>query len=177
MRITRRHLGVLAILTSLAAGAVAMDRTGAAASRRYFDAARQAEEFIGYAKSIVLTPAQLGLRDRVLERIPAACCSKFSARTCCCPCNLAKTVWGLSAFLIVRQGANAAALEEGVRSWLAFVNPRGFSGKACDEPGGCSLPFSRDGCGGMHDGNLVAGREALPLALVDMRWPAWPQLR
>jgi hypothetical protein len=154
--ITRLVLGSLGTLGVLAAGAAAMDRTGAAATPRFVDATRQAEEFIGYARTIVLTPAQQQLRDRVLGWIPAACCSKFSARTCCCPCNLAKTVWGLANFLIVRQGANAAALEQGVRSWLAFVNPRGFSGKACDEPGGCARAFARDGCGGMNENVVLA---------------------
>jgi len=135
-----------------------MDRTGTPPGPRFVDAQRQAEEFIRYATSIVLTPEQLRLRDRVLAWIPAACCSKFSAKTCCCPCNLAKTVWGLSAFLIVHTGANAASLDQGVRSWLALVNPRGFSGKACDEPGGCARAFDRDGCGGMDETRLVAQR-------------------
>jgi hypothetical protein len=148
------------MLGVLAASAAAMDRTVAAATPRFVDATRQAEEFIGYARTIVLTASQQELRDRVLGWIPAACCSKFSARTCCCPCNLAKTVWGLANFLIVRQGATAAALEQGVRSWLRFVNPRGFSGKACDEPGGCARAFAQDGCGGMDETKLIAARPA-----------------
>jgi hypothetical protein len=154
----RLVLGALAMLGVLAAGAAAMDRTGTAATPRFVEATRQAEEFIGYSRTIALTPSQQELRDRVLGWIPAACCSKFSAKTCCCPCNLAKTVWGLANFLIVRRGANAAALEQGVRSWLVFVNPVGFSGKACDEPGGCTRAFDRNGCGGMDETRVTSKR-------------------
>jgi len=134
-----------------------MDRSNAAAGRRNFDPAR-AEELIGYARSIVLSPSQQQMRDRVLDGISAPCCAKFSARTCCCACNLAKTIWGLSNVLIVREGAGPAALEKAVRGWLAALNPKGFSGKACDEAGGCARKFSRDGCGGMDERNLVAAR-------------------
>ncbi len=146
------------LLVVFAGSALPMDRSGSSPARRFFDVPRQSAEFIGYTHSITLDPAQQSLRDRVLERTPAACCAKFSAKTCCCPCNLAKTVWGLSNFLIAREGADAAVLEKTVRSWLAFVNPAGFSGKACDQPGGCGRQFSRDGCGGMNENDLLAAR-------------------
>jgi hypothetical protein len=146
------------LLAVFAAAALPMDRSSSPPARRFTDVPRQSAEFIGFARTIALSPAQQELRDRVLERIPAACCSKFSARTCCCPCNLAKTVWGLSNLLIAREGADAAAVDRAVRSWLAFVNPGGFSGKVCDQPGGCGRQFSRDGCGGMNEKALIAAR-------------------
>ncbi|MGH9367283.1 MAG: hypothetical protein ACRD3M_06390 [Thermoanaerobaculia bacterium] len=125
---------------------------------RFFDAPSQSAEFIGYARSLRLTPAQQQLRDRVLERIPAPCCAKFPARTCCCPCNLAKSIWGLSNFVIARENADAAALEKAVRGWIRFVNPGGFTGNACDTAGGCARKFSANGCGGMDERNLHAAR-------------------
>ena len=142
----------------LSAALRGMDHSSSAPTRPSHDVAGKAAEFIGFSRSIRLTPAQQALRDRVLDRIPAACCAKFSARTCCCPCNLARTVWGLPNFLIVRQGADDAALDRGVRQWLALVNPAGFSGKACDQAGGCARKFSRDGCGGMSEGDLSAAK-------------------
>ncbi len=132
--------------------------SGRPASMRYFDAPSQAAEFIGYNRSIALTPAQKALRDRALAAMPAACCEKFSQATCCCPCNLAKSVWGLSNFLIVRQHATAPELQAAVRGWLKFVNAKGFSGDACDTAGGCERNFSNNGCGGMDERNLVAVR-------------------
>ena len=153
-RIGRRAI----VLFALASAALpAMDRS-ASSRPRFHDVAAQSVKYIGLARSIVLTPAQQALRDRVLEKIPAACCAKFSAKTCCCPCNLAKTVWGLSNDLIVREGADAVTLDRTIRQWLAFVNPGGFSGRTCDEPGGCARKFSKNGCGGMSEADLSAAR-------------------
>jgi hypothetical protein len=130
---------------------------GAKAKPRFFDRASQAAEFIGYSRSITLTAAQKAVRDRALGKLPAPCCSKFSAATCCCPCNLAKSVWGLSNYLIVREKATAGEVRRAAREWFAFVNPGGFSGDACDT-GGCARKFSSDGCGGMDERNLLAAR-------------------
>ena len=44
----------------------------------------EAESFIGYHRSIQLTPEQEATKREVLEAIPAPCCSNFSAATCCC---------------------------------------------------------------------------------------------
>jgi hypothetical protein len=125
---------------------------------RFFDAASQSAEFIGYSRSIVLTPEQKQIRDKALGAMPAACCDKFSQATCCCPCNLAKTVWGLSNYLIARQNASAAQVQVAARGWLKFVNPTGFSGTVCDSPGGCGKSFGNGGCGGMDERNLLNAR-------------------
>lgn len=128
------------------------------ATVRFFDAPSQAAEFIGYNRSIALTPEQKQIRDKALGAMPAACCDKFSQATCCCPCNLAKTVWGLSNFLIARQGATVSEVQAATRGWLKFVNPKGFTGNICDTAGGCGKTFSNDGCGGMDERNLLAAR-------------------
>jgi hypothetical protein len=125
---------------------------------RFFDAPSQAAEFIGYNRSIELTPAQQKLRDRALSGIPAPCCEKFSAATCCCPCNLAKSIWGLSNSVIAREDASLPQIQKAVRGWIAFVNPNGFSGDVCDTAGGCGRQFSKNGCGGMDESNLLAAR-------------------
>lgn len=125
---------------------------------RFTDAASQTAEFIGYSRSLDLDPAQQRLRDRALSKIAAPCCAKFPMTTCCCPCNLAKSVWGLSNFLIVRQGADAGDVEQNARAWIAFVNPRGFTDDVCGSAGGCTRRFSADGCGGMDVANLSAAR-------------------
>jgi hypothetical protein len=135
-----------------AAGAVPATRA------RFFDAPSQTAEFIGYNRSIVLTAAQRKVRDKALSAIPAACCSKFSAATCCCECNLAKSVWGLSNVMIARERATAAEVQSAARQWLKFVNGRGFTGDVCDAPGGCGRNFSNNGCGGMDERNLLAAR-------------------
>ena len=75
----------------------------------------------------------------------APCCSNYSAYTCCCKCNLSRTVWGLSKFLIARQDKNAAQVGEAVSKWIDAMNPQGFSGSACFQRGGwkrtCPAPI------------------------------------
>jgi len=155
-------VGTLFVLPTLAAlcfnGAASAAPASAARRTRFFDAPSQAAEFIGYNRSIELTPAQTKLRNRALAGVPAPCCEKFTAATCCCPCNLAKSVWGLSNYMIAREDANLPQIQNSVRGWLAFVNPKGFSGDACDTAGGCGRQFSSNGCGGMDDRNLLAAR-------------------
>jgi hypothetical protein len=157
-----RRLGVsLLILGAPLCAALALEHAASsrsAAPVRFFDAPSQAAEFIGYNRSITLTPGQQKLRERALAAMPAACCDKFSQATCCCPCNLAKTVWGLSSYLIARQHAGVAEVRTATRDWLKFVNPKGFTGDICDSPGGCGRTFSANGCGGMDERNLLAAR-------------------
>ncbi|HEY6929138.1 MAG TPA: hypothetical protein VJA66_05625 [Thermoanaerobaculia bacterium] len=150
---------VLFLLPALAS--ITLDRAASASpaqSVSFKDAASQAAEFIGYNRSIALNPDQTSLRDRALSSLAAPCCSKFSAATCCCPCNLAKSIWGLSNYLIVRQSAGEKQIQENVKRWLAFVNAQGFSGDVCDTAGGCGRTFARNGCGGMNENNLAAAR-------------------
>lgn len=141
--------------------AFALDRaasSGASAPVKFFDARSQAAEFIGYSKTIELTPAQIKIRERALRAMAAPCCKDFPLATCCCPCNLAKSSWGLANYLIARKGAGADEVKVAVEGWLAFVNPNGFSGDACDTADGCARRFSKNGCGGMDEENLLAAR-------------------
>jgi len=140
---------------------LALERAGSSGETgkipRFHDAKAQTAEFVGYSSSIRLTAEQKELRDRVLGAMPAPCCKKFSMATCCCPCNLAKSVWGLSNSLIV-QGADSKTLQTAVSKWLAFSNPGGFSGDACDVPAGCQRAIHSNGCGGMSEASVVASR-------------------
>ncbi len=103
---------------------------------------------------IRLSPAQEAIKKAALEPIPAPCCSDNSAYTCCCSCNISRTIWGLSQYMIARQNASAEQVRAKVREWIAFVNPNGFSGTACYQ-GGCPRPFREGGCGGMNENDLV----------------------
>jgi hypothetical protein len=111
----------------------------------------EAAKYIGYYNSYRLTPEQEDVKETALSRMPAPCCADNTMATCCCPCNLAKAVWGMSAHLIVEEGYDADRLEKTVRGWLADANPKGWSGRAC-YTGGCSNSFHQDGCGGMVEG-------------------------
>ena len=115
---------------------------------RFTDAQRQSAEFIAYHRSIVLTPEQKKTMDEALSSIPAPCCKQFSIATCCCPCNLAKSTWGLSKLMIAERHASATQVNAAAREWLHFTNASGYSGDACST-GGCNQPFEQNGCGGM----------------------------
>ncbi len=151
-----RAQAVIAALVVLSATAAAADRvqpTGESAVR-FTDAHRQAAQFISYQKSIVLTAQQQAVMDKALSGIRAPCCSAFSIATCCCPCNLAKAVWGLSKFLIAEHHADASQVGDAVTEWLRFTNPNGYTGDACFT-GGCKRPFDKNGCGGMDEQHVV----------------------
>jgi hypothetical protein len=153
---------VLALLLALAlSGTVAFgqesasDGKAAESEKIVFEGSRaEAERFIGYHRSILLTPEQEAIKRQALEVIPAPCCSNFSAATCCCPCNLAKTIWGLSNFLIAMKGFGAGQVRDAVNTWIAAINPSGFPGDSCFT-GGCGRPFEERGCGGMHESELL----------------------
>ena len=118
------------------------------------DRLAQSRELIGYYHDITLTSRQEAVKKEVLGAMPAACCSGSTAYTCCCPCNLSKTIWGLSNFAIARHGADAKQLREAVDAWMAFVNPDGFRGNACYQ-GGCDSSISGGGCGAMKEEKLT----------------------
>lgn len=117
------------------------------------DMRAEAAKYIGYYNSYKLTPEQAAIKTDALSRMPAPCCSDNTMATCCCPCNMAKAVWGYSAYLIVEKGYDADRLEKAARQWLADANPNGSSGQAC-YTGGCSRSFDQDGCGGMVEGYI-----------------------
>ena len=115
---------------------------------------RQTLEFIAYDDSITLTPEQEAVKKEALSAIPAPCCSDNTAETCCCPCNMAKSIWGLTKHLIADEGYSAVQVRKAVEGWIEFINPAGFSGDVC-YTGGCRRPFHRNGCGGMDKTNVV----------------------
>lgn len=113
------------------------------------DVKAQTLEFMRYNDEIQLTPAQERIRMAALSAIPAPCCSDNSAATCCCPCNMAKSVWGLSKYLITEKDAGVDEVRRAAQDWFRFINPDGFSGDVC-YIGGCNRAFRENGCGGMR---------------------------
>jgi hypothetical protein len=153
--------GVLA-LSSIAYGQGALQgkavvpqstQTSGNGAIKFTDARLQAAEFISYDDSIELNPAQKKVMDEALSSIPAPCCSQYSIATCCCPCNLAKSTWGLSKSLIANQHANATQVRAVASAWLQFTNPEGYTGDACFTKG-CNRSFEKNGCGGMDKGHI-----------------------
>lgn len=120
----------------------------------FHDVEAQTREFVGYFFNIRLNPEQQALRDRALGELKAVCCDDFAMSSCCCVCNLSRSIWGLSNHLIVDQGYGEKRLQDAVKGWIAFVNPSEFSGQACHVDR-CQLPFAKDGCGGMDPKSLV----------------------
>ena len=113
----------------------------------------EAETFMEYYDSIQLTAPQEAIRKEALTAMPAPCCSNFSAATCCCECNLSRTIWGLSKYLIAREGRGAEEVRAAAEAWVDAVNPAGFPGDTCSS-GGCGRSFSEAGCGGMNPHQL-----------------------
>ncbi|MBI2214789.1 MAG: hypothetical protein HYU52_14175 [Acidobacteria bacterium] len=118
------------------------------------DVERQSKELIGYYNTIQLTAEQEAIKLRALEGRPAACCKNSNAYTCCCKCNLSKTVWGLANYAIAERHASESGVNALVDAWLAAVNPSGYEGETCYQ-GGCALPGNQKGCGGMTEEHLV----------------------
>ena len=118
------------------------------------DVETQSRQFMGWYADVRLTPAQERVKKAALDGIPAPCCADNSAYTCCCECNISRTIWGLSQYMIARQGATAEQVTAKVQEWVKFIAPRGFGGSACYS-GGCARPFNADGCGGMKADHLV----------------------
>ncbi len=116
----------------------------------------QAEQYIDYWNAIPLNVAQERVKAEALNAIKAPCCSDYTILTCCCPCNLAKGVWGLSHYLIAKKGYTAPQVKKAVLGWLESINPGGFAGNACFT-GGCKRPFAKNGCGGMEATQVIVG--------------------
>lgn len=117
------------------------------------DARQRAAELIAYDQSITLSAEQQTVMNEALSSIPAPCCAQYSIATCCCPCNLARAVWGLSKFLITREGVDAPQVQAAVNKWIEFTNPGGYTGDACFTRG-CERAFDHNGCGGMNENRI-----------------------
>ena len=153
------RLCLVAVAMLLAAASVppalaAADRGAERQGMVFHNVESQTKAFISYYKDIALSPKEMKVREAALSSIPAPCCDSYSAATCCCVCNLARSIWGLSNYLIHEESYSAGELKSTVLEWLAFTNPNGYSGNACFN-GGCQRPFARDVCGGMEEGRLV----------------------
>lgn len=157
-RLRRADAWPLAVAASLAAMAIVAVSLSAETDDPvpFDDVKRLTQEFIGYQKSIKLTPQQEAIKREALEALPAPCCSDNTAYTCCCPCNMSLSVWGLSHLLISEHGYGAEQVRTKVEEWIDFINPDGFSGDVC-YTGGCGRPFHENGCGGMARGRVVWG--------------------
>ncbi|MGE5717072.1 MAG: hypothetical protein ACM369_10520 [Acidobacteriota bacterium] len=157
MKISRTCFAVVLTALILGAGlAVAAPATKAPTSKKPAttqDVRALTRQYIAWSDSITLTPEQQKIKEEVLSSIPTVCCSKFSMLTCCCACNMAKTIWGLSNHLLVHDRADAKHLRSAVLQWTRLVGKSGFTGDACFK-GGCARPFAENGCGGM-DGEKV----------------------
>jgi hypothetical protein len=140
------------------AGTNAGSRTSAGTAPTLREVRAKAENYIDYENAIRLTAAQARVKAEALQAIPAPCCKDYSMATCCCPCNLAKSVWGLSHYLIAKKSYTASQVKGEVLRWLAAINPAGFTGNACFN-GGCKRPFSKNGCGGMEATEVIVGDE------------------
>ena len=123
-------------------------------SIEFTDLKGQMKEFIGYYRAIELTPEQEAVKKAALDTRPAVCCSDYTAYTCCCDCNLSKSLWGLANYLIAKKGMDADQVARVTADWMKFTNPNGYSGNAC-YTGGCARSPRANGCGGMEEGDLV----------------------
>lgn len=126
------------------------------------------QKFIDYYNSITLTSVQNNIMRDALQPLKAPCCDDNSMATCCCPCNLAKAVWGLTRYLITEKDYNTEQVRESALQWLRLansnyyiiqelknkeVNPSkyGLSHENACYVGECELPIVDRGCGGMRE--------------------------
>ena len=126
------------------------------------------QRFIDYSNAITLNSEQENTKRKALQSLRAPCCDDNPMSTCCCPCNLAKSVWGLSSYLIVEKGYEVEQVRESALQWLRFIHSDyyvmqelrnrgidpgryGLSYEAPCYEGYCELPFVDGGCGGMEE--------------------------
>jgi len=124
------------------------------AAERFTDVREQTKQFMHYNKTIALDAEEEWIFRQALSAIPAPCCSNNPALTCCCPCNMAQSWWGLAKHLIANEGLGVDDVKATVEAWIEFINPDGFSGDVC-YTGGCNRPFAENGCGGMDDKHVI----------------------
>ncbi len=152
-----QHIAVIAI-AGLGFGAFtsapARGEDAVTSEMHFHDVRQQTREFHAHNRSISLTAEQRAVMDEALRGLPAPCCADKTAATCCCPCNMAKSWWGLSKYLIAERGYESDQVRKAVAEWIQFINPDGFTGDAC-YTGGCNRPFHENGCGGMSKGEVI----------------------
>jgi hypothetical protein len=133
------------------------------------------QRFIDWYNTIALTPAQEAVKAEALSGLVAPCCDEYPAATCCCECNLSRSVWGLCAYLIKRKGYTFQEVRDAAVQWLHFIRPDYYVAAALVAQGRdaslygistesscftdrCELPFYArrgaqilGGCGGMDE--------------------------
>ncbi|MGD2104377.1 MAG: hypothetical protein PVJ55_04590 [Anaerolineae bacterium] len=124
------------------------------------------QRFIDYYEATSLSAEQEQILEEALLPLKAPCCDDNPMSTCCCDCNLAKSVWGLSSYLIAEKDLGVDAVQDSALQWLRFIHSdyyigreladRGVNPDRYDLPRGdscytgrCELPFADSGCGGM----------------------------
>lgn len=152
---TANRKGIATVIAALLLASLGEVRAATEAGKRpsFDDVKARTTEFIGWSSSIRLTPEQEKVKRQALGSIPAPCCKEYSIATCCCPCNLAKSTWGLSKLLIAQHGLNTPQVRAAVDEWLGFIGHGGFTGDACFTRG-CNRAFDHNGCGGMDDTHI-----------------------
>lgn len=159
MYISKRGPGMMAILAAGLAVVIALSGAAHSASSDdivFSDVKEQTRQFMEWERTIRLTPQQEAVKKEALGVIPAPCCSDNSAYTCCCPCNVSRTIWGLTKYLITKQDASPEKIRAKVTEWIGYVNPGGYkTGDTCYRRGGCLRAFKHDGCGGMKANQIV----------------------
>jgi hypothetical protein len=122
---------------------------------------------------------QQAIRDAALSPLVAPCCDEYPASTCCCECNLSRSVWGLSDYLITEKGYGVDQVQEAALQWLHFIRPDYYVASELEQKGidpglwglttestcftnNCERPFYTKissgyagGCGGMDE--LIQG--------------------
>jgi hypothetical protein len=125
------------------------------------------QQFKDYYEASSLSPEQERVFEDALLPLKAPCCDDNPMSTCCCDCNLAKSVWGLSSYLIAEEDYGAEQVRESALQWLRFIHgdyyvgrelsSRGVNPNKYDLPSGdacytrrCEMTFADAGCGGMR---------------------------
>ena len=152
----RSRLTVLAVLfLALGAGIVSANQQEVDwAKGEFVGGLDEVQTFMKFYDDIELTPEQEAIRVAALDPMPAPCCHAFSAATCCCKCNLSRSLWGLSKHLITERGADAETVRAAAESWVAKIGPEEWPGNTC-QSGRCGQTFEEGGCGGMNPQHLV----------------------
>lgn len=133
------------------------------------------QQFIDWYYSIELSTEQLAIRDMALSSQVAPCCDEYPMSTCCCECNLSRSIWGLSAYLITEKDYGASEVQDSALEWAHFIRPDyyvaselerkgiapalwGFTTESSCFAGNCERPFYSEtsdghlgGCGGMEE--------------------------
>jgi hypothetical protein len=126
------------------------------------------QRFIDYYETESITPQQQEIVTNALEPLAAPCCDDNPMSTCCCPCNLAKSVWGLSRYVVAEHDYSVDQVREAALEWLHFtrgdyyiiqdmekngIDPAqyGLVHENSCYVGKCEFPVQENGCAGMSE--------------------------